>query len=237
MNKFLVISLGAFLGAVGSAQGHHSYAAFFQVDERIRLEGVVEQFLAQNPHGYIVFNVVNEAGESEQWRAEMPGWVGLSRGRGWKADDLQPGDPITIVGAPASTGDGTLIRADDIVMPDGWTRHLFNDPATGRRREATPPPGVVADVSSSPQPYYPPPRTDGEWAGLGRGVGPEQRHLRRSPRHLGSGREVRQRSSDGRGSTSAGGSPPGRRPGLALHQTNSVDLDDQPEPNTVQQRR
>lgn len=166
MNKLLVVSLGTVLGAVGSARAHHSYAAFFQVDERIRLAGVVDRFLAQNPHGYIVFDVVNEDGEPEQWRAEMPGWVGLSRGRGWKADDLQPGDPITIVGAPASTGDSTLIRADDIVMPDGWTRHLFNDPVTGRRRDATPPPGVAVSLPAAPPPFYPPPRTDGEWAGL-----------------------------------------------------------------------
>jgi hypothetical protein len=166
VNKFAVISLAALFGLAGSAQAHHSYAAFFQVDERIQLEGVVEQFLAQNPHGYIVFNVDNEQGEPTQWRAEMPGWVGLSRGRGWTADDLQPGDPIAIVGAPASTGDATLIRADDIVMPDGWTRHLFNDPATGRRREATPPSGVAVALPVAPPPFYPPPRTDGEWAGL-----------------------------------------------------------------------
>jgi hypothetical protein len=63
MNKQLAILLWALLGAVGSAQAHHSYAAFFQVDERIQLQGVVEEFLAQNPHGYIVFNVDNEQGE------------------------------------------------------------------------------------------------------------------------------------------------------------------------------
>jgi hypothetical protein len=164
--KLLVIFFGTVLVAAGSVQAHHSYAAFFQVDERIRLEGVVEQFLAQNPHGYIVFSVENAQGELDQWRAEMPGWVGLSRGRGWTAEDLQPGDPITIVGAPASTGDATLIRADDIVMPDGWTRHLFNDSATGRRRDATPPAGVVASLPVAPPLFYPPPRTDGEWAGL-----------------------------------------------------------------------
>ena len=166
MIKPVVIFFWTLLATAGSVQAHHSYAAFFQVDERIRLEGVVEQFLAQNPHGYIVFNVDNEAGESEQWRAEMPGWVGLGRGRGWTAEDLQPGDPITIVGAPASTGDATLIRADDIVMPDGWTRHLFNDPATGRRRDATPPSGAAASLPAAPPPFYPPPRTDGEWPGL-----------------------------------------------------------------------
>ena len=163
VSKFFLSSL---LVLAGTVQAHHSYNAFFQIDERIRLEGVVERFLAQNPHGYIVFNVVDGAGETEQWRAEMPGWVGLSRGRGWTADDLKPGDPITIVGAPASTGDETLIRADDIVMPDGWTRHLFNDPTTGRRRDPTPPPGLTASFPAAPTPFHPPPRTDGQWAGL-----------------------------------------------------------------------
>ncbi len=166
VKKYLGVLFSFSFGMCGLAEAHHSYAAFFEVDQRIQLEGVVDQFLAQNPHGYIVFNVVNEDGDTEQWRAEMPGWVGLSRGRGWTAEDLEPGDPITIVGAPASTGDATLIRADDIVMPDGWTRHLFNDPVTGRRRDPTPPPGVIVDGSSSPQPYYPPPRTDGDWAGF-----------------------------------------------------------------------
>ena len=144
VSKFFLSSL---LVLAGTAQAHHSYNAFFQIDERIWLEGVVDRFLAQNPHGYIVFNVVDGAGETEQWRAEMPGWVGLSRGRGWTADDLKPGDPITIVGAPASTGDETLIRADDIVMPDGWTRHLFNDPTTGRRRDPT---LLVSMISPNP---------------------------------------------------------------------------------------
>ena len=68
--------------------------------------------------------------------------------------------------APASTGDGTLIRADDIVMPDGWTRHLFNDPVTGRRRDPTPPSGITAGPPAAPPAFYPSPRTDGDWAGL-----------------------------------------------------------------------
>ena len=169
MKKILSGFAAAFLAVAWPLQAHHSYAAFFHTDERIRIEGVVVEFLAQNPHGYIVLNVVNEDGESQQWRAEMPGWVGLRRGRGWLADDLQPGDRIAIVGAPARFNDATLIRADDVVMPDGWTRHLFNDPATGKIRSPTPPAGLVAesgDTPGTPTTIELALKTDGEWPGL-----------------------------------------------------------------------
>ena len=130
MKRLLMACAAAPVVATSIAQAHHSYAAYFEIDERVRVEGVVEEFFAQNPHAYIVFNVADDDGELVQWRAEMPGWVGLRRGI-WTADDLKPGDPVTIVGAPARSNDATLIRADDIVMPDGWTRHLFVDRATG----------------------------------------------------------------------------------------------------------
>ena len=51
-------------------------------------------------------------------------------------------------------------------MPDGWTRHLFNDPVTGRRRDPTPPSGVAGGPPAAAPAFYPPPRTDGDWAGL-----------------------------------------------------------------------
>ncbi len=169
MKKFGLGFPAILLAAAWPSQAHHSYAAFFHTDERIRIEGVVEEFLAQNPHGYIVLSVVDADGEPQQWRAEMPGWVGLRRGRGWRADDLQPGDRISIVGAPARFNDATLIRADDVVMPDGWTRHLFNDSATGKMRPPTPPAGLVvesSDATGTSTTLDLAPRTDGEWPGL-----------------------------------------------------------------------
>jgi hypothetical protein len=168
MKRALIVCAATPLLATGIAQAHHSYAAYFEVDERIRVEGVVEEFFAQNPHAYIVFNVADENGEAVQWRAEMPGWVGLRRGI-WTADDLKPGDPVTIVGAPARSNDATLIRADDIVMPDGWTRHLFVDRAIGRTPPPTPPSGTAVAATSpavASTAFYAPARTDGDWPGL-----------------------------------------------------------------------
>ena len=118
---------------------HHSTASFFYLDQRISMEGTVVEFHARNPHGLIVFDVENETGETERWRAEMPAWQALFRWLGWSPGDLQPGDHIVIHGAPPRMNDRFSIRADDVVMPDGWTRHLFRDSTTNKYREATPP--------------------------------------------------------------------------------------------------
>ena len=130
-----VLLSASFVGA------HHSTASFFYLDQRISVEGTVVEFHARNPHGLIVLDVENEAGETERWRAEMPAWQALLRWLGWSPGDLQPGDHIVIHGAPPRMSDRFSIRADDVVMPDGWTRHLFRDSTTNKYREATPPSG------------------------------------------------------------------------------------------------
>ena len=135
--KQLVLSILLFTST--SALAHHSTASFFFLDQRISIEGTVVEFFARNPHGLLVVDVVNEAGETERWRAEMPAWQALLRWLGWLPEDLQPGDLITIHGAPPRMSESFSIRADDIVMPDGWTRHLFLDPVTRKYRENTPP--------------------------------------------------------------------------------------------------
>lgn len=129
-----------------SSHAHHSTASFFHLDRRISIEGTVVEFHARNPHGLIVLDVVNEAGETERWRAEMPAWQALLRWLGWSAEDLQPGDAIVIHGAPPRMNESFSIRADDIVMPDGWTRHMFRDPVTNRYRTPTPPARAVVEL-------------------------------------------------------------------------------------------
>ena len=129
-----------------AVHAHHSTASFFFLDQRISVEGTVVEFHARNPHGLIVFDAVNEAGETERWRAEMPAWQALLRWLGWSPGDLQPGDRIVIHGAPPRMNESFSIRADDVVMPDGWTRHLFRDPVTGKYRKPTPPARMIAEL-------------------------------------------------------------------------------------------
>jgi len=132
-------ALMSLLIAASAAQAHHSTASFFFLDQRMSIAGEVVEFHARNPHGLIVLDVTNELGEVERWRAEMPAWQALYRWLGWSPEDLEPGDQIVIHGAPPRMRDSFSIRADDVEMPDGWTRHLFRDPDTGKYREHSAP--------------------------------------------------------------------------------------------------
>jgi len=135
----LSLVLFALIIPIAPTQAHHSTASFFFLDQRMSIEGNVVEFHARNPHGLIVLDVTNESGEVERWRAEMPAWQALLRWLGWSSGDLQPGDHIVIHGAPPRMNESFSIRADNIEMPDGWTRHLFRDEESGKYRTHTPP--------------------------------------------------------------------------------------------------
>ena len=146
MNRLTALLAPILLVSWTSLYAHHSTASFFFLDRRISVEGTVVEFHARNPHGLIVLDAVNDAGETERWRAEMPAWQALLRWLGWSPDDLQPGDRIVIHGAPPRMNESFSIRADDVVMPDGWTRHLFRDPVTDKYRKPTPPARAIAEL-------------------------------------------------------------------------------------------
>ena len=82
------------------SQAHHSSAPHFDRDTEIVLEAVVTEFRFVNPHSYVYFDVVNDAGETVAWRCELSA-ANLARRNGWTPETLSPGDRITINGAPA----------------------------------------------------------------------------------------------------------------------------------------
>ena len=82
------------------SHAHHSSAPHFDRDSEIVLEAVVTEFRFVNPHSYVYFDVVNDAGETVAWRCELSA-ANLARRNGWTPETLSPGDRITINGAPA----------------------------------------------------------------------------------------------------------------------------------------
>ncbi len=102
---------------VGQASAHHSFAAHFDIDETITIEGVVTEWWFQNPHTRIYLEVTNEAGEVEEWMAEGGGRNVLHR-RGWTDETILPGTRLTIVGNPSRDGSNT-IGWDSLTHEDG----------------------------------------------------------------------------------------------------------------------
>ena len=129
--KLLTTAAGALAlaaAASNAAWAHHSFAAEFDINQPIELEGTVAMFEWVNPHSWLHVDVVNpETGETERWRVEGGAPSPLLR-RGWTRDSLPPGTAVTVAGFRSRDGD-TRANATDITFPDG--RQLFFG-STGR---------------------------------------------------------------------------------------------------------
>jgi hypothetical protein len=101
------------------AAAHHAFAAEFDVNRPITLEGTVVELELINPHSWIHLDVANPDGTVERWMIEGGPPNALFR-RGFTRDALPVGSEIIVEGFQAK--DGSL-RANgrDIVFTDGRT--------------------------------------------------------------------------------------------------------------------
>jgi hypothetical protein len=122
MTKFLVSPTCAifYLLMCTSAEAHHSFAATYDLDRELEVEGVISEFVFKNPHMIISLETTNTDGSVTNWMVEGEAATRY-RHAGWNSETFKPGDRIRVSGS--GTHDGSpMIYIEEV--------HLLN-PITG----------------------------------------------------------------------------------------------------------
>lgn len=96
---------------------HHSYAAEFDANNPVTIEGVVKEVWFKNPHVRYYVTVVDEDGTEVVWDARGLTPVKLAR-QGWTRRTIQVGDRIKLHGHIGHTNK-TIMSILDVTLPDG----------------------------------------------------------------------------------------------------------------------
>jgi len=119
MKKLKLAGFVAVTGLLASLPviAHHSFAAEFDGNKPMRLEGTLTKIEWTNPHSYFYIDVKDDKGNIVNWGCEGGGPGALSR-RGFKRGDIKIGDKIVVDGYVAKDG-SHLIDARRVTLPDG----------------------------------------------------------------------------------------------------------------------
>ena len=131
--KLLAISLGGILLAALPVWAHHSFAAEFDINQPIKLRGVLTKMDWVNPHGWIYVDVKGPDGKVENWAVESAGPTQLLR-RGLRKTDFPNGVEVIVEGYKAKSG-ATKANARSVTFADGRNFYLGANDTPGQQQQ------------------------------------------------------------------------------------------------------
>jgi len=109
-----------FLGG-SIAWAHHAFAAEFDINQPVKLQGKVQKMEWINPHAWIHVDVPDSDGKIVTWMVEG-GSPNILLRRGFTKESLLPGTEITVEGYRAKNGENRA-NGSNITFKDG--KRLF----------------------------------------------------------------------------------------------------------------
>jgi hypothetical protein len=106
MKNVLALSIAGMLAAPMPANAHHAFAAEFDAEKPVTVQGTVQKVEWTNPHIWVYVDMKSAGGAVERWQCEGGSPNTLSR-QGWSRNTLKIGDQVTIEGFRAKNGSNT----------------------------------------------------------------------------------------------------------------------------------
>ena len=83
---------------------HHGTNISYDGSKPMTLDGIVTEFVWQNPHSQVYFDVKSPDGTIVKWAGELSSPGNLTKDGGWTRRTLQPGDQIKVTVFPSRVG-------------------------------------------------------------------------------------------------------------------------------------
>ena len=98
-----LLATALMLGAATAIQAHHSFAAQYDSNKPVTMNGVVTKVEWTNPHVYIYVDVTDQSQKVSNWAFEM-GPPHMLQKAGWKRNNLKIGEEVQVDGWRARDG-------------------------------------------------------------------------------------------------------------------------------------
>jgi hypothetical protein len=115
------VAAAALLAGASSAWAHHAFAAEFDINKPLKLQGVVTEMEWINPHAWIHLDVKGPDGKITSWMVEG-GSPNILLRRGFTKKSLEKGTEVIVEGYAAKNGENRANGAN-ITFKDG--KRLF----------------------------------------------------------------------------------------------------------------
>ena len=117
--RLLLLSAAA-LAFNGTAMGHHSYAATYDLDKKVEVKGELVVFMYRNPHSILQIMAPGADGKIVRWACEWAGTRSLGL-EGINNATLKPGDKLVITGIAGRSSEVPRLLVMSVQRPaDGW---------------------------------------------------------------------------------------------------------------------
>jgi hypothetical protein len=116
-NLVSCVLLSGLMAAPYSVSAHHAFAAEYDADKPVTLNGKLTKIEWINPHGYVHVDVKDANGKLNDWLIEFGAPNSLLR-KGFRKTDFPVGADVTVKGYQAKTG-ANVAAASTVNLPDG----------------------------------------------------------------------------------------------------------------------